>query len=385
MISSRILRASLSAPGSGSSANVASLGPLHGIKILDLTRVLAGPFATQILGDMGADIVKIEAPHGGDETRQWGPPFCGGESAYFLGLNRNKRSVGVNLKSFVGAELVRTMALKADVMIENFVPGKAAELGIGYEALSAANPRLVYCSLSGYGASGPDADRMGYDVIVSAEGGLMGITGERGGNPVKCGVALTDVSTGLFLHGAILAALFARTNTGRGQRIETSLLETQVDHASDFVYFFWYFRVCSLKSLHSLRIVMLDSVQASILVNAASAYLNGGVDGQRWGTAHPSIVPYQAFATADGHILIAAGNDGQFRRLCARMRAALSSDQTAAQAPLLADDPRYATNAARVKNRQGAAPLSLVWILKPTLHHACMVFLTGMLLCFPFP
>lgn len=229
MLGSRALRATASA--TGSAAGSPGLGPLHGIKILDLTRVLAGPFATQILGDMGADIVKVEAPHGGDETRHWGPPFCGGESAYFLGLNRNKRSVAVNLKSPAGAELVRTMALKADVMIENFVPGKAAELGIGYEALAAANPRLVYCSLSGYGASGPDADRMGYDVIVSAEGGLMGITGERGGNPVKCGVALTDVSTGLFLHGAILAALFARTNTGRGQRIETSLLETQVGHA----------------------------------------------------------------------------------------------------------------------------------------------------------
>jgi succinate--hydroxymethylglutarate CoA-transferase len=358
MLGARALRANASA--AGSAAGAPGLGPLHGIRILDLTRVLAGPFATQILGDMGADIVKIEAPHGGDETRQWGPPFCGGESAYFLGLNRNKRSVAVNLKSPAGAELVRAMALKADVMIENFVPGKAAELGIGYEALAAANPRLVYCSLSGYGASGPDADRMGYDVIVSAEGGLMGITGERGGNPVKCGVALTDVSTGLFLHGAILAALFARTNTGRGQRIETSLLETQVGHAR-FLFCFGFSYIGLLEHLISFRIFYtLGPFQASILVNAASAYLNGGVDGQRWGTAHPSIVPYQAFATADGHILIAAGNDGQFRRLCARMRAALPCDQSAAQKPLLADDPRYATNAVRVKNRQGAVSL---WIL----------------------
>jgi succinate--hydroxymethylglutarate CoA-transferase len=227
--------------------------------------------------------------------------------------------VALNLKSPAGVDVLRRMASLSDIVIENFVPGKAAELGIGYEALSAINPRLIYCSLSGYGATGPDSDRLGYDVVISAEGGLMGITGEPNGAPVKCGVALTDVSTGLFLHGAILAALYSRTSTGRGQLLQTSLLETQ----------------------------------ASILVNAASAYLNGGVEGKRSGTAHPSIVPYQTFATADGHIMIAAGNDAQFRRLCERMRDAVSDDSLSA----LITDVKFATNKARVQHRNGA-----IWV-----------------------
>jgi succinate--hydroxymethylglutarate CoA-transferase len=260
-----------------------------------------------ILADMGAEVIKVERPGVGDETRQWGPPFtqCG-ESTYFLSVNRGKRSLAVDIASAEGLAVVQQLAMEADVLLENFLPGKLEKLGLGWEALSARNPALVYASITGYGATGPYADRGGYDVIASAVGGLMEITGPADGEPCKAGVALTDLSTGLYAHGAILAALLARHRTGVGQRIECSLLETQV----------------------------------ASLVNVASAYLNAGADASRQGTAHASIVPYQAFGTADGHLVVAAMNDRQFVRLCERMELS--------ELPVL---EKYRTNPARVKHR----------------------------------
>ncbi len=204
---------------------------MHGLKVLDLTRVLAGPFATMILGDLGADIVKVEHPARGDDTRAWGPPFASGESSYFLCVNRNKRSVGVDFKRPEGLEIVRRLAQESDVLIENFLPGKLAEAGLGYEDLRALNPRLIYCSISGFGSDGPAAQRPGYDVIVQGMYGLMSITGspaDEGGVPAKTGVAMVDLATGLFAHGAILAALHSRHRTGVGQKIDCSLMETQL-------------------------------------------------------------------------------------------------------------------------------------------------------------
>jgi succinate--hydroxymethylglutarate CoA-transferase len=236
----------------------------------------------------------------------WGPPFRGGESAYFLSLNRNKKSVTIDLKHAEGRRLVRELAATADVFVENMLPGKMDTLGLGFADLSAVNPRLVYASVSGFGATGPYASRPGYDILAAAIGGLMSITGEEGGPPVKVGVAVTDVQTGLLTHGAILAALLARERTGRGQRVETSLLETQI----------------------------------AGLANVGSSYLVGGVEGRRRGTAHESIVPYQAFATADGHVVVAVGNNGQFATLCRLLGV-----------PELAQDARFKTNPDRVRNR----------------------------------
>lgn len=287
-------------------------GPLDGFRVLDLTRILAGPYCSMVLGDLGADVIKIERPGSGDDTRSWGPPFADGESAYFLCINRNKRSVTVNLTDPEGVRIVRELARRSDVVMENFLPGKADELGLGYAALSAENPRLVYASITGFGPDGPSAQTPGYDAMVAARGGLMGITGEEEGSPVKVGVALTDVTTGLFAHGAILAALLARQRTGRGQKIDVSLLESQV----------------------------------AVLINIASSYLIGGKEARRWGTAHESIVPYQAFKTADGHLTIGAGNDRLFARLC-----------TLLGLPELVEDPRFLHNAERVANRSQLIPL----------------------------
>jgi formyl-CoA transferase len=279
---------------------------LAGIRVLDLSRVIAGPFCSQILGDMGADVLKIEEPRRGDDTRSWGPPFQNGESVYFFCVNRNKRSVGLDLKHPRGREVLRQLAARADVLLENFTPGTLGKLGLDWEHLQASNPRLVFCSISGFGRTGPSADRGGYDVIVQAVGGLMGITGVPDGPPVKVGVAMTDICTGLYAHGAILAALVARARSGRGQRIDLSLLETQV----------------------------------AALINIASSYLNAGVLGRQWGTAHASIVPYQAFRTGDGYLVIAAGNDRQWVTLCEALGLAT-----------LARAPEYATNAGRVAHR----------------------------------
>jgi succinate---hydroxymethylglutarate CoA-transferase len=284
------------------------LPPLHGLRVLDLSRILAGPFCSMLLGDMGAEVIKVEHHITGDDTRSWGPPFTddGSESAYFLGVNRNKKSIAIDLKTPEGVKLIHELAATCDVLLENFVPGKAQELGFGYSTIAAINPKLVYLSLSGYGSSGPRANHLAYDVMVSAVGGLMGITGPKDGEPCKVGVAITDVCCGLVSQSAILAALIARYRDGLGQHIETSLLDTQV----------------------------------ACLANVASAFLIGGVVTKPMGTAHQSIVPYQTFECADSRrLVVGALNNSQFVALC-----------HALQLPL-ADDARFATNPQRVKHR----------------------------------
>ena len=281
-------------------------GPLDGVRVLDLTRVLAGPYCTMFLGDLGAEIVKVEQPGVGDDTRGWGPPFTGGESAYFLCVNRNKKSVTIDLKSADGAALVRRLAANADVLIENFLPGTMERFGLGEQDLRAANPKLIYASLTGFGADGPMCDFPGYDLIVQAWGGLMSITGMPDGDPTKVGVAIIDLVAGLMLGKSITAALFAREKLGVGQRIDTSLLEAEV----------------------------------ACLINAGSNYLVGGKVPGRWGNAHPTIVPYQSFQTADSYLVIGVASEGIWRRFC---QAIGKLD--------LADDPRFAKNADRVENR----------------------------------
>lgn len=281
-------------------------GPLDAIRVLDLTRVLAGPYCTMFLGDLGAEVVKVEQPGVGDDTRGWGPPFAGGESAYFLCVNRNKKSVTIDLKSADGIALVRRLAENADVLIENFRPGTMQRLGLGEENLRATNPKLIYASLSGFGADGPMRDFPGYDLIVQAWGGLMSITGMPDGDPTKVGVAIIDLVAGLMLGKSITAALFAREKLGVGQRIDTSLLEAEV----------------------------------ACLINAGSNYLIGGKVPGRWGNAHPTIVPYQSFQTADSYLVIGVASEGIWRRFCQ----AIGKIE-------LADDPRFAKNANRVENR----------------------------------
>ena len=285
--------------------------PLHGIKVLDLSRVLAGPYATMLLGDLGADVVKVEQPGCGDDTRHWGPPFAGGESAYFLSVNRNKRSIEADLKNPTDRARVLALARGADVVIENFRRGTLESLGFGCAALQAENPSLVYCSITGFGP-GRDQDLPGYDFLVQARGGLMGITGQPGGEGMKVGVALSDVICGLHAANVILAALVRRRTTGEGARLEVPLFECQV----------------------------------ASLVNRAQEFLVSGHDTGRLGNAHPTIVPYQAFPTADRPIAVAGGNDRQFREICAALgRADLASDE------------RYATNPGRVTHREVLVPI----------------------------
>ncbi|MEM8941359.1 MAG: CaiB/BaiF CoA-transferase family protein [Pseudomonadota bacterium] len=289
------------------------MGALSGIKVLDLSRVLAGPWASQLLADMGADVIKVENPRHGDDTRRWGPPWTGtdsGESAYYLCANRGKRSVTLDLKSDEGRAALYKLVAQADVLLENFKAGATSKLGIDYETLAARNSRLVYCSITGFGQTGPYRELPGYDFLVQAMGGLMSVTGERdgepGAGPQKIGVALSDILTGLYASNGILAALHERASSGRGQYIDVSLLD----------------------------------VTAACLANQATNYLVGGVVPGRLGNAHPNIVPYQSFTTADGHFILAVGNDSQFSRLCEIVD---RSD--------LALDPAYSTNAARVANR----------------------------------
>ncbi len=281
-------------------------GPLAGIKVLDLTRVLAGPYCTMFLGDLGAEVVKIEQPEVGDDTRAWGPPFVGGESAYFLCINRNKKSVTLDLKSNQAVGLLRRLAEGADVLVENFRPGTMERLGLGERELRAVNPRLIYASLSGFGADGPMKDWPGYDLIIQAWGGLMSVTGMPDGEPTKVGVAIVDIVAGLMLGKAILAALFARERTGVGQKLETSLLEAEV----------------------------------ACLINAGSNYLVGGVVPGRWGNAHPNIVPYQSFKSRDSYLVIGVAGEAIWRRFCQAIGMAG-----------LADDPRFARNPQRVEHR----------------------------------
>ena len=281
-------------------------GPLDGVRVLDLTRVLAGPYCTMFLGDLGAEVVKVERPQAGDDTRGWGPPFLGGESAYFLCVNRNKKSLVLDLKSDRGIELLRRLAGAADVLVENFRPGAMERLGLGEKELRALNPRLIYASLSGFGADGPMSDWPGYDLIVQAWGGLMSITGMPDGQPTKVGVAIVDIVAGLMLGKAIVAALFAREKFGVGQKIDTSLLEAEV----------------------------------ACLINVGSNYLIEGSVPGRWGNAHPSIVPYQSFQSVDGYLVIGVASEGIWRRFC----------QAIGKAEF-ADDPRFAKNSDRVENR----------------------------------
>jgi crotonobetainyl-CoA:carnitine CoA-transferase CaiB-like acyl-CoA transferase len=282
--------------------------PLEGVKVLDLSRVLAGPYATMVLADLGADVVKVEHPERGDDTRHWGPPFAGGESAYFLSINRNKRSVGVDLKEPEDLEKVRKLAADADVLIENMKRGTLARFGLGYEALREANPGLVYCSITGFGP-GKDEERPGYDFLIQARAGIMGITGfpEPSGEPTKVGVAIADIVCGLHAVTAILAALRRREQTGEGTRIEVPLFESTL----------------------------------SWLANRGQEFLVSGEDEGRMGNGHPTIVPYQTFDASDKQIAVAVGNDAQFGRLC----------ETIGREDL-ADDERFSTNPDRVANRE---------------------------------
>ncbi len=287
-------------------------GSLGGVRVLDLSRILAGPWASQLLGDYGADVVKIERPGNGDDTRQFGPPYLGdggGESAYFLSTNRNKRSVTVDLGTARGAAVIRALAAKADVLIENFKVGTMARFGLDSESLRAADPALIYCSISAYGQTGSRAQEPGYDAMIQASGGLMSLTGApdgEGGGPQKVGVAIADIMAGMYAATAILAALSARARSGEGQVIDVPLYDSQVA---------W-------------------------LANQNMNYLVGGVVPTRRGTAHPNIVPYQAFATTDGHLMLTVGNDRQFRACVSCLGLAR-----------LADEPEFSSNSARVANR----------------------------------
>lgn len=299
------------------------MSALAGLKVLDLSRVLAGPWAGQLLADLGADVVKVERPGAGDDTRAWGPPFLKdaegrdtSEAAYFLCANRNKRSIAIDFTRPEGQQQVRALAARADVLIENFKVGGLAAYGLDYASLQALNPRLVYCSVTGFGQDGPYATRAGYDFMIQGLGGLMSVTGradgEQGAGPVKVGVALTDVLTGLYASNAILAALAERERSGLGQYIDLALLDVQV----------------------------------ACLANQALNYLSTGQAPSRLGNAHPNIVPYQDFPTADGDLILTVGNDNQFRKFC-----------VAAGHPEWADDSRFSTNAARVAHRTELVPL----------------------------
>jgi crotonobetainyl-CoA:carnitine CoA-transferase CaiB-like acyl-CoA transferase len=286
-------------------------GPLAGIKVLDLTRALSGPFATMILGDLGADVIKVEDVWHGDDTRRWGPPFQGDDAAYFLSINRNKRGLSVNMKTPAGRQIVQQLAHGSDILMENFRPGTAARLGLGYEELSQQNPALISASISGYGQTGPSAGLPGYDAVAQAVSGMMSVTGEAEGEPVRSGTSLADVGAGMWALIGILAALHARTASGRGQLIDISLLDGQVA---------W-------------------------LTYVAGKYFATGVTPGRYGSAHESLAPYQVFPTADDPLMVAVGSDGLWRRFTA----ATGLDD-------LTDDPRYATNPDRVRHRDTLVP-----------------------------
>lgn len=288
------------------------MGSLSHLRVLDLSRILAGPFCTQMLGDLGADVVKIERPEFGDDTRGWGPPFdASGMSAYFASANRNKRSVALDLKSKLGREAVRRLAVRSDVVVENFRAGHLDAMGIGYDALRELNPRLVFCSITGFGSTGPRRDEPGYDFLIQAMGGLMAITGEPGGEPMKVGVAVSDLFSGTLAAVSILAALAGREVSGTGQRIDMSLYDAQL----------------------------------AMLANVASSHLFTGNEPKRYGNAHPNIVPYQALSARDGRFALALGNDGQWVALCRE----LGRED-------LASNAKVATNAGRVLERATLVP-----------------------------
>lgn len=300
-----------------------TMGALSHIRVLDLTRVLAGPWCAQTLADFGADVIKVERPGAGDDTRHWGPPYLKdadgadtAEAAYYLAANRNKRSVTVDIATPEGQQIVRELAAQSDVVLENYKVGQLKKYGLDYESLRAVKPDLVYCSVTGFGQTGPYAHRAGYDFIVQGIGGFMSITGERdgepGGGPQKAGVAIADLATGLYSTIAVLAALAHRDRTGEGQYIDMALLDVQV----------------------------------ALLANMNTNFLASGKPPVRWGNAHPNIVPYQTFQTSDGWIIVAVGNDGQFRKFV-----------EAGGRPELADDARFATNPSRVRHRDTLVPI----------------------------
>ncbi|HTZ77295.1 MAG TPA: CaiB/BaiF CoA-transferase family protein [Stellaceae bacterium] len=293
-------------------------GPLSGLRVLDMSRVLAGPSCAQLLGDLGADVIKLERPGEGDDTRKWGPPYLKDkagrdttESAYYLSANRAKRSLSLDFTKPEGQQIARRLLAESDVLIENYKLGTLARHSLGYQDLREEFPRLIYCSITGFGQTGPYAPRAGYDYLIQAMGGIMSLTGEPKGEPMKVAVAIADLMTGVYSSTAILAALRHRDMTGRGQHIDMALLDVQVA---------W-------------------------LANLGQSYLTSGKLPERLGNAHATVVPYQVFPTADGHIVLAIGNDGQFRKFCAF-----------AGAPALADDPRFASNSNRIRNRAELVP-----------------------------
>ena len=375
---------------------------LSDIRVLDLSRILAGPYATMLLADMGAEVIKVEQPDVGDGTRHWGPPWVGPFSAYFLSVNRNKRSITVNLKTDEGREIIKSLAAKSDILVENFKVGAMKRLGLDYETLSKLNPSLIYCSITGYGQNGPYKDRPGYDFMIQAHGGIMSITGPEDGPPYKVGVAVVDVTAGLFAANAILAALHHRQRTGQGQYIDVALLDSQVAWLVNVAQNYrpgYDFMIQAhggimsitgpedgppykvgvavvdvtaglfaanaiLAALHHrqrtgqgqyIDVALLDS-QVAWLVNVAQNYFATGQPPKRYGNAHPNIVPYETFETADGFLALAVGADNQFMRLCHVIGR-----------PDLWEDERFQTNAGRVTHRHALIPeLQRVFRSRPT-------------------
>ena len=308
------------------------MGALSHIRVLDLSRVLAGPWCAQNLADLGAEVIKVERPKSGDDTRHWGPPFAKdplgkdtSESAYYISINRNKKSITLDISTPEGQEIVRGLIEQSDVVIENYKVGQLAKYGLDYESLLKIKPNLIYCSITGFGQTGPYQHRAGYDFILQGMGGFMSITGEAdhlpGGGPQKAGVAIVDLFTGMYASSAILAAVIHRDRSGEGQYIDMALLDTQV----------------------------------AMLANISSNYLCSGVSPHRWGNAHPNVVPYQTFQTSDSWIIVAVGNDGQFRHFV-----------KAGDRELLADDPRFATNPARIEYRDALIPLLAAMVKEKT-------------------
>ncbi len=287
-------------------------GPLAGIRVLDLTRALAGPYCTMMLGDMGAEVMKVESPDGGDDSRTWAPPYIGQESAYFLSCNRNKKSITLNLRSEAAKKILTDLIKVSDVVVENFRPGVMKKMGFPYETLKAINPRVIFCSISGFGSKGPDASKPGFDLIAQGMSGFMSFTGEVGGGPIKVGVALADINSGMFAAYGILTALYHRQRTGEGQVVETSLFETMVAE----------------------------------LTFQAGRFFATGVAPKPEGNRHPLIAPYESFHCQDGYINIAAGNDNLYAQTC-----------QAIGLPELVKDPRFLNNGSRVKNREALTTL----------------------------
>ena len=305
---------------------------LDKIKVVDLTRTLAGPFCTMLMGDMGAEVIKVEEPTGGDETRKW-TPFVNGESTQFLTFNRNKRSLSVNLKEREGLKIVQDLAADADVMIESFRAGTLDRLGLGYEAIKKTNPGVVYCSISGYGRTGPMADMPGYDLLIQAYSGLMSLTGDPEGSPLRIGFSLVDLFTGMMAYGTILTALRQRDQTGKGQWVESALLDGQV----------------AALSYH------------------ATGFMGTGVEPKRMGSGHPSLVPYQSFSASDGQFIIGCANQGLWERMC----------RAIGQVAML-DDPRYTTNTDRVEHRaECVGELSALFAQKTTAHWVDLIVEAG--------